>query len=192
MPIDLPEYELAYGEFLMKTTNHLVELEHPVLARIQKVETSGTLDTKVVSADGSEVALPARSISLSHIVEIEPLINGEVSSAHDALREGAHGVGEQMMKLLIDNLGVITDHTGQVVKSSTGKPTWDDVFEGMKACEWTPDEDGIVRPPDTLLLHPDTAAALGDPTPEYVQQMNDLQAQRQEEHDARRRNRRLP
>lgn len=190
MPFDLPEYEDAYGWFLTAAMRGFVEAD-PLLGRIKESPTSGTLSAKHFSVDGGEVARPERRITLQHTVEWEPVINGELDSFTAAVAEGAASYVEQMTKMLFEELSVITEMTGNVIKKSGGDLTWDDALQMMAKVEWIPDAQGVVRPPDTFVVHPNTAAKMGAPTEAFIEGMTLLQAAKQEEHDARRRRRRL-
>jgi len=190
MPFDLPEYEDAYLSFLSRVTNGFVAAD-PLLGGIKEEPTTGTVAHKHFAPDGSEVNRPSRPITLEHTVEWQPLVDGHLDSFTTAVALGADGFIAQMKRMLFEELDVITGLTGNRVEKK-GDLTWDDALEMMALVEWSPDDNGVVRPPDTIVVHPDTAAKMGPPTEAYMQGMKRLQEEKQREYDARRRRRRLP
>jgi hypothetical protein len=190
MPFALPDYDLACAYVISDVTKDIARASNPVLSQIKVVPMKGTVSSVVETRGEMAVDLPAEPVGFELGVKAEDIRDGNFEALQVKLVEAADGYAEQLAKMLYGNLDKITTATGNTFDAGGRPPTFEMVYEMLDKIEWTLDENDELSTP-SLVMHPDTASKLPQPTPEQVRMIEELKARKLEELLAKRRRRRL-
>jgi hypothetical protein len=190
MPFALPGYNLACGQVVWWVTKNLARESDPVLSQIKVVPMKGTVSSVVETRDDIALDLPAEPVGFELGVKAEDVRDGNFEALQVKLVEAADGYAEQLAKMLYGNLGKITTATGNTLDAGGRPLTFAMLYEMLDKMEWRLDENDELSTP-SLVMHPDTASKLPQPTPEQVKMIEELKARKLEELLAKRRRRRL-
>ncbi len=190
MPFALPGYNLACGQVVWWVTKNLARESDPVLSQIKVVPMKGTVSSVVETRDDMALDLPAEPIGFELGVKAEDVRDGNFEALQVKLVEAADGYAEQLAKMLYGSLDKITTVTGNTLDAGGRPLTFAMLYEMLDKMEWRLDENDELSTP-SLVMHPDTASKLPQPTPEQVKMIEELKARKLEELLAKRRRRRL-
>jgi hypothetical protein len=186
----LDEYDRATREFFSEAVDAVARASDPILGQIQheKVEviakSMSTMETGEVVQ--REPLLSSASVSFS----VPDAIEGNFSDVVAAIADTAEQFLSSMMPNIFEHISEICDATGNVV-SGKDRPIWDAMVEVLETIAISFDDEGNPSLP-SIVMHPDTAAKLGDPPEGYEETVNEIIARRRDEWLAGRRTRRLP
>jgi hypothetical protein len=186
----LDEYDIATREFFSDAVEAVASASDPILGQIhrEKVE---VLPTSLNTVDSGEIVRHEPILaSASMTFSVPDGIEGEFSDVHLAISETAEQFVAAIMPNLFGHVSAITEATGNVV-SGAGRPLWEAMLEVLQTIEISFNEDGEPSLP-SIVMHPDTAAKIGDPPEGYQEKADAIIARRRDEWLARRRTRRLP
>lgn len=186
----LDEYGAATASFLSDAIHAVARSRHEILSRIA-VEQVESLPLAVNT-------LPSGQMLESEPSEFESLMTftisdgvaGHFDEIHVAVDDAAETYASGMISRMLKQMSEICDATGNVINVA-GRSFWDGILESLETILISFDEDGIPTIP-TPLLHPDTAAALGEPPEDFRERYNEILVRRRDEWMAQRRTRRLP
>lgn len=190
MPFDLPDYDLACAHVISRVTKDIARANNPVLSQIKVVPMKSIVSSVVETRNDMALDLPAEPIGFELGVKAEDVRDGNFGALQVKLVEAADGYAEQLSKMLYGSLDKITTATGNKLDAGGNPLTFEMLYEMLDKIEWGLDENDELSTP-SLVMHPDTAAKLSQPTPEQVKMLEELKAQKLEELLAKRRRRRL-
>jgi hypothetical protein len=186
----LPDYDLACAHVISHVTKDIARASDPVLRQIKVVPMKSTVSSVVETRGDMALDLPAEPVGFELGVKAEDVRDGNFEALQVKLIEAADGYAEQLAKMLYGNLGKITTATGNTLDAGGRPLTFEMLYEMLDKIEWTLDENDELSTP-SLVMHPDTASKLPQPTPEQVKMLEELKARKLEELLAKRRRRRL-
>jgi hypothetical protein len=190
MPFALPDYDLACALVISHVTKDIARASDPVLSQIKVVPMKSTVSSVVETRDDMALDLPAEPIGFELGVKAEDVRDGNFEALQVKLVEAAEGYAEQLSKMLYGSLDKITTATGNTTDAEGQPFSFEMLYETLDKIEWTLDENDELSTP-SLVMHPDMASKLPQPTPEQVKMIEELKARKLEELLARRRRRRL-
>jgi hypothetical protein len=190
MPFALPDYDLACAYVISRVTKDIARASSPVLSQIKVVPMQSTVSTVVETRDAMALDLPAEPIGFELGVKAEDVRDGNFEALQVKLVEAAKGYAKQLSKLVYGTLGKITTATGNTLDAGGHPLTFEMLHEMLDKMEWTLDENDELSTP-SLVMHPETASKLPQPTPEQDKMIEELKARKLEELLAKRRRRRL-
>ena len=186
----LDEYDRATREFFSEAVDAVARASDPILGQIQREKVEVIAKSMSTMESGEllqrEPLLSSASVSFS----VPDAIDGNFSDVVAAIANTAEQFLSSMMPNIFDHISEICDATGNVV-SGKDRPIWDAMIEVLETIAISFDEDGNPSLP-SIVMHPDTAAKLGDPPEGYEEKVNEIIARRRDEWLAGRRTRRLP
>jgi len=186
----LPDYDLACGQVISRVTKDIARASNPVLSQIKVVPMKSTVSSVMETRDNTALDLPAELMGFELGVKAEDVRDGNFEALQVKLVEAAEGYATQLSKMLYGSLGKITTATGNTFDAE-GRPfAFEMLYETLDKMEWTLDENDELSTP-SIVMHPDTASKLPQPTPEQVKMLEELKARKLEELLAKRRRRRL-
>lgn len=189
-PLPLDEYARATLQFFSDAVEAVARASDPILGQIQR-EKVEVLPTSLNTVDSGEILRLEPLLSSALVtVSVSDAIRGDFSDAIVAIAETAEQFLATTMPNIYQHISDICDATGNVV-SGTDRPTWDAMLEALETISITFDEDGNPSLP-SVVMHPDTAAKLGDPPAGYEARSNEIIVRKRDEWLAGRRTRRLP
>jgi hypothetical protein len=190
MPFALPEYERAYVEFLRDTVEGLARAGSPLLSQIEVEKQSTTVASRIRDRAGVDVDLPERDVGFGFTTSLEAVRSADYDEFAGQLYEAAEALGKDMAKWIFEDVGTITEATGNVVDAG-GELTFEKLYEVMDGMEWGLTDEGELSVP-SLFVNPAMMEKLRAlETPETQAAMEELRARKYEEALARRRSRRL-
>jgi hypothetical protein len=186
----LSEYDQATRRFFGDAVNAVARASNPILGQIGQ-ETVEVLATSVHTLDDgtlleNEPMLASASLSVS----ISGAVGGDLADVHVAIVSTADQFVASMMPAIYNQISDLCEATGNVT-SAKDKPLLDAMLETIDAVEISFDRDGNPKLP-TIVMHPDMAANLVEPTPEYQERFDKIIERKRNEWLAGRRTRRLP
>jgi hypothetical protein len=190
VPFALPEYDLACAQVISDVTKSMARASDPVLSQIKVVPMKSTVSSVVETRGEVALDLPAEPIGFELGVKAEDVRDGNVEALQMRLVEAADGYAKQLAKMLYGSLDEISTATGNTLDAGGRPPTFEMLYEMLDKIEWTLDENDELSTPN-LVMHPDTASKLPQPTTEQVKMIEELKARKLEELLAKRRRRRL-
>jgi hypothetical protein len=190
MPFALPDYDLACAHVISRVTKDIARASDPVLSQIKVVPMKCTVSSVVETRDDMALDLPAEPVGFELGVKAEDVRDGNFEALQVKLVEAAEGYAEQLAKMLYGSLDKVTTATGNTFDAGGRPLTFEMLYEMLDKIEWTLDENDELSTP-SLVMHPDTASKLPQPTPEQVKMIEGLKARKLEELLAKRRRRRL-
>lgn len=189
-PFDLNEYARASTEFFSTATRALVSGGDGLLSQIasESVEAMTPLQSTL---DTGEV-IPSPPVKASSLVSmsISDGIVGDFDDIHLAISNLAEAHEKQVVPQMLAHISAICEGTGNVVDGG-GRSIWEAQLEMLETISINFDSDGTPSLPQ-LVVHPDTAAKLGEPPPGFQERYQQVIERRRDEWMAGRRTRRLP
>jgi hypothetical protein len=134
------------------------------------------------------VETPMRKFGANVTVEGEWVRRTDVDVFTGIIWEYCQEIISQLTRCLFEMAGKITDATGNVTDAK-GKNVWDAQIEAMKRQEMRFDREG--NHGYKFYAHPSSAEKFGSPTPEQVRELDLVIKKKREEHNAKKRTRRL-
>lgn len=189
LAFELPEYDSAFAEFIFEVAHALVMASSPLLRQIPRLSAPGTASSVVDARDFQQLDLPAQSVGFGVTTDLRAVRDGDFEPLVVSLSKGSDELARDLMTMLIGTVDLVTEATGNVVKSS-GEITFEAFYQALDGMEWTLTEDDELSLP-TLVMHPDTVKKLPALTPEQDEALEELKRRKLEELLARRRRRRL-
>jgi hypothetical protein len=186
----LPDYDLACAHVISQVTKDIARASDPVLSQIKVVPMKSTVSSVVETRGDMALDLPAEPIGFELGVKAEDVRAGNFEALQVKLVDAAEGYAEQLSKLLYGSLDKITTATGNTTDAEGQPFSFEMLYETLDKIEWTLDENDELSTP-SLVMHPDMASKLPQPTPEQVKMIEELKARKLEELLARRRSRRI-
>lgn len=190
MPFALPDYDLACAQVIAEVTKDIARASDPVLSQIKVVPMKSTVSSVVETRDDLALDLPAEPVGFELGVKAEDVRNGNFEALQVKLVEAAEGYAEQLSEMLYGSLDKVTTATGNTLDAGGHPFTFEMLYEMLDKIEWTLDENDELSKP-SLVVRPDIASKLSQPTPEQVKMIEELKARKLEELLAKRRSRRL-
>ncbi len=187
---DIPAYERAMSDFAASVMNGLAA-RHPVIGDIPVRRTIHPGPTRNVpgpqpvdhplSRVEQRVEFHTDVIRYSQIEEFISIL-AEISRHHQDVLE------RELVRTVTD----VCDATGNVIDAQGRPLTFDLILELVEKLEIRFDEAGMMSKP-VIMMHPDNAERLrqNPPTPEQLQQLNEILRRKRAEQDAQKRTRRL-
>jgi hypothetical protein len=188
----LPEYAQAGRRFFDRALRALVVSKSPFLARIMgspvEASTASINTTPTGETVRSEPLVVETGVSLAWRAGIE----GDFDDLYSSLDQAAEQYAQSLTGQVFRQMTTVLSAYGNVLDAK-GKDPAAAVFEMFERVEWLPDENGVVRPPNELLVtDPETVKVIERILPSLWQPLEELAKRKQAEYDARRRTRRLP
>jgi hypothetical protein len=190
----LPEYDSAYAHVIGAILESFVSAD-PVLS-----ELAGRLEPTAHRGPIRNVRGPTqldqpleRVEAVARLADVDStqMIRGTDIDLHTALlRKLGESYVETVARLLFDSIGRVSEAAGTSVDAKKRPLSWDIVVETLSRMELDFDEQGKLRDL-RFVLHPDDFASLGNPTPAQAERLNAVLVRKQQEHAAKKRNRRL-
>lgn len=186
----LDEYDRATREFFSEAVDAVARASDPILGQIQREKVEVIAKSMSTMESGEVVQREPLLSSASVSFSVPDAIDGNFSDVVAAIADTAEQFLSSMMPNIFDHISEICDATGNVV-SGKDRPIWDAMIEVLETIAISFDEDRNPSLP-SIVMHPDTAAKLGDPPEGYEEKVNEIIARRRDEWLAGRRTRRLP
>ena len=187
MPFRQPEYERAFTELLSRTIDALIAAD-PLLGKVQRRPTSGPV---ALAPSDEQVGQEQLLEVTSGTLDGDALLRVDVPAVRVWLDGTAEAYVDHMRDSVFEAMQRAAEQSGQLLGTPGAPISWDMLLEGFERIDWPEDEHGSVREPDVVLRPPRTLEELAPRTPEQERRLEAIRARKQEEHDARRRNRRL-
>ncbi len=189
-PLALDEYDRATREFFSEAVDAVAGASNPILRQIQREKVEVIPKSLNTMESGDVVQRGPMLSSASVTFSVPEAIRGDFDDVIAAIADTADQFVASMMPNIFEHISEICDATGNVV-SGKDRPIWDAMLETLETIEILFDEEGNPSLP-SIVMHPDTAAKVGDPPEGYEDRCNEIIARRRDEWLARRRTRRLP
>jgi hypothetical protein len=186
----LDEYDRATREFFSQAVDAVARASDPILGQIQREKVEVIARSTSTMESGEVVQRDPLLSSASISFSVPESIDGDFSGVVTAIADTADQFLATMMPNLFDHISEICDATGNVV-SGKDRSIWDSMIEVLETIAISFDAAGNPSLP-SIVMHPDTAAKLGDPPEGYEDMVNEIIARRRDEWVAGRRTRRLP
>jgi hypothetical protein len=190
VPFALPEYERAFIEFLRDAVDSLARAGSPLLSQIEVVKQSTTVASTIRDRSGVDVELPEREVGFGFMTSLEAVRSADYDEFAGHLYEAAESLGKDMAKSIFEDIGTITEATGNVVDAG-GELTFEKLYEVMDGMEWGLTDEGELSVPSVFVNPAMIEQLRALETPETQAAMEELRARKYEEALARRRRRRL-
>jgi hypothetical protein len=191
MPFQLPEYDQAFASFVHEGVTALARARSPMLAQTRRETSPGTGGSVVEMRGGDRLEMPMKPIEYGLTMSVDAIRVGDFGALITEYDRASDELARQLVAMLVGAMEEVTDHTGQVVRSSD-PVSFDAIYEGLDRMEWSLKPNGDLALPN-IFMHPDAAKKLEQLlplTPEQEAKLDALKARKHEELLARR-NRRL-
>ena len=188
----LPEYDRAWGEFFFVALQELMADAHPLLRQIKR-RSDQPLGPVQYADQGEPLTQEPISVQASFQLEEQAFLLTDVEAILTAIANAAYDTVEPFMRGFYEQFAEICKSVGTAVDCQ-GKPmTWDLFLDVLDRMEIEFDENGRPSIPTYLGGSPESIKALrSQPFTQAHQERLDAILQRnREEHDARKRHRRL-
>lgn len=167
--------------------------DDPIFARLRR--RSLPEGVKGVSVEVDQTALDSPSVSLNHTdsVSTADMVEGNFEQLHRVVLEMAESFLGQYLPAFFKHVETAAESVGNNLDISGDRLGWERILDAFEQVEWSPDDGGIVRPPQ-MHAGPAVAAvieALPDLNPAQRARYVQMWISKQEEHVSRRRSRRL-
>ncbi len=187
------EYDAAMAAFIAEAVHASMGEMDSVYASLRWAALPEGVRRIRVQVEGAENASP--EIHLSEQVEFDrsDVIAGNLERFHQAIATIAKAHLEQLMRPFFEHVGDAAESVGNAFNFSGAELGWDDLLEAYEKPEWGVDASGLVHPPQ-LTAGSEAVEKLRN-LPQRTSEQNErfrlMWVRKQEEHDARRRRRRL-
>lgn len=189
-PLALDEYDQATREFFSEAVDAVARASNPILGQIQREKVEVIPRSLSTMESGDVVQREPLLSSASAMFSVADAIRGDFTDVVAAIAETADQFGATVVPNILEHISEICNATGNVV-SGKDRPIWEAILETLETIAISFDEDGNPSLP-SIVMHPDTAAKLGDPPDGFEDRCNEIIARRRDEWLAGRRTRRLP
>ena len=180
------EYLSAAMGFLSNAHDEVMQASSPLVSRIPHQRWEVIPRTRY--ALGSDVHEEAPVMAEAAItLHLDAVRNCDIDELMVLIGEVAFAMGEQLQAQLLAHIGRLSDASGMTVRRS-GTDFFDGWIEALERIELSVDDDGELVLP-TVVMNPD--AGIPRPTPEQIERLNEVIAQKEVQARARRPNRRL-
>jgi hypothetical protein len=185
----LDEYHRATVKFVSDAINAVARADGVLsLVTVEQVDSlpisQNTLD------NGHVVERPPMEASAAMTFTVAEGIAGDFSEIHLAIADAAAKYSAQLVPQMIEHISQLCDASGNTVNVGGGS-IWEAQLKMLETLSLTFDSDGNPTLP-TLVMHPDTAARIGQPPPDFQSRYDEILLRRRDEWLAQRRSRRLP
>ena len=177
MPFQQQEYETAFHRFVEELVDAFV-MADPLLGRVHRI----SLEDPAAVRSGTGPTHEPQLIVAEQRADWQAVLESNVESLRDVITETAQQRVTQMKALAYAQMNVVSAPLGEL--------TWEVILDHYEQWEWSADPSGLVEPP-SLFLHPEVASRLGDWTRLQQDRLQEIQARKQADWDARRRHRRI-
>jgi hypothetical protein len=190
MPFVLPEYDEVFAGFVGDTVRELARAREPLLSGVQFVPMATTAGSTYRTREGTDLDLPPRLTQFQLSMSEELIRDTDVAAFVDQMDQAAEDYARQLVGHMLATTSAITQATGNVLDAAGEPLSFEHIYQLLDRMEFGLDEeDQLVMP--SLVMHPDTAARLEQPTAEQRARLNALKERKLREALARRRRRRL-
>ncbi len=186
---ELPEYERATKSFFSKSVHALTRAKSPLLQRIRWGSTTATARTETTLPSGEQFEFsPLEGASEFHL-DWKAAVAGDLRTVLEAIDEASTQQAQQLVRQILEQISRLTEKTGQVTDAGGQPMNWDLLLDGLEKVEMGFDEQD--QPTVEVVMHPDMAKTLGQPTREHLARLGEIIQRKRSEFDARRRSRRI-
>jgi hypothetical protein len=182
------DYGQAVDSFFWNAIEHVARISEPLYAAMSSGDLQD-VDGVTVEVNGTSVVSPMVHVTYEIPIDPEDVRNTNLGALHAAIHMAASSKLNQVKDAYGTYMDSALDAVGHNLKIPQDSFGWDTVLGILAIVEWAEGADGKLHPPRQL-----TGAAVPDLpplTPEQELRMQQIDAQKQEEHVARRRSRRL-
>jgi hypothetical protein len=184
---ELPKYESATAQLVQELFRGFRRLD-AILGQIQTVNVAHDGNTRQVS-EPVVLETPIKQEIADSTFEAEWFVDTKVEKFRDFIVELSQRMHSSMVKSFLETVTQITDATGNSVESKGD--IWEGFIEMIEKTEMTFDANG--EHDYEIILNPETLKKLKEnpPTPEQDKRMEEVIQRKREEHNAKKRTRRL-
>ncbi len=187
------DYDEAMDAFIAEAVHTSMSEMDRVYASLRRSALPEGVRRIRVQVEGAENTSP--EVHLSQLVELDrgDVIAGNLERFHEVIAIIAEAHLEQFMRPFFEHLGDVAESVGNALNLGGAEFGWDQLLDAYERPEWGVDALGLVHPPQ-ITAGSDVAEKLRNlprRTPEQDERFRLMWIRKQEEHDARRRRRRL-
>jgi hypothetical protein len=189
-PFELDEYASASYGFLVEAVDAVARAGNGLVAQVTVEQVEALIPTQNTLDSGDVVQSPPMVGQSLVTMTISEGIAGRFDDVHVAIAQLAEDREAQLVPQMVGHISKITEATGNVIDMK-GRDIWEAQLEAIETIHISFDADGDPSLPQ-LLMHPDTAAKIGEPPAGFQERFNEIVERRHDEWMASRRTRRLP
>lgn len=187
------EYDEAMADFVAEAIHAAMSEMDSIYASLRRSVLPEGVRRIRVQVEGAETSSP--EVLLSELVELDraDTVAGNLERFHEAIVVIATAHLAQFMRPFFEYVGDAAESVGNSMDFSGREFGWDQLLDAYEKTEWAADHSGLVRPPQIT-----AGSAVAEKlrnialrTPEQDERLRQMWVRKQEEHDARRRSRRL-
>lgn len=190
--IETVEYDDAMAAFIAEAVHaSMCEMDAVYASLRRSAMPEGARQIRV-QVEGAENTSP--EVHLSQLVELDrrDVIAGDVERFHETIAAIAEAHLAQFMRPFFEHVGDAAESVGNAMTFDGAEFGWDELLDAYEKPEWSVGPSGLVQPPQ-IAAGSDVADKLRNlqRTSEQDERFWRIWIRKQEEHDARRRRRRL-